>query len=62
MEQPAEVREEQFSTTLCITEALKTCLRCNNSTFNKEHFLQIDGTAQGPHMSFSYSDIINIKT
>ena len=45
MEQPAEAREEQFSTTLCITEALKTCLRCNNSTFNKEHFLQIDGTA-----------------
>ena len=33
------------------------CLECNNSIFNNKHFIQPDGTAQGPHMSCSYSDI-----
>ena len=32
-------------------------LNCNNSIFNNQHYLQVDDTAQGPHMSFSYSDI-----
>ena len=52
-----EAREEQFPPTLCITEALKLCLKCNNSIFDKKHFLQNNGTAQGPHMSCSYGDI-----
>ena len=52
-----EAREEQFSLTLRITEALELCLKCNNSVFNKKHFLQTDGTARGPPMSCSYSDI-----
>ena len=52
-----EAREEQFPPTLCIIEALELCLKCNNSIFNKKHFLQNDGTAQGPHMSCSYGDI-----
>ena len=52
-----EDREEQFPPTLCITEALKLCLKCNNFIFNKRHFLQNDGTAQGPHMPCSYGDI-----
>ena len=52
-----EATEEQFPPTRCITEALELCLKCNNSIFNKKHFLQNDGTAQGPHMSCSYSDI-----
>ena len=30
---------------------------CNNSIFNKKHFLQSDGTAQGPHMPCFYRDI-----
>ena len=51
-----EDREEQFPPPLCITEALKLCLKWNNSIFNKRHFFQNDDTAQGPHMSFSYSD------
>ena len=46
-----EAREEQFPPTLCIIEAPKLCLKCNYSIFNKKHFLQNDGTAQGPHMS-----------
>ena len=33
------------------------CLECNNSIFNDKHFLQSDGTTQGPQMSCSYSDI-----
>ena len=32
-------------------------LTCNNSIFNNRNFLQTDGTAQGPHMSCSNSDI-----
>ena len=37
------------------------CLECNNSKFNNRIFLQSDGTAQGPHMSCSYSDIAMAK-
>ena len=33
-----------------IADALEMCLTCNNSKFNHQHFLQTDGTAQGPHM------------
>ena len=53
-----DVRQDQFPPTACITEALKLCLECNNSIFNNKHFLQSDGTAQGPHMSCSYSHIV----
>ena len=52
-----EARDEQFPPTLCVIDALKLCLKCNNSIFNKKHFLQTDGTAQSPYMSCSYSDI-----
>ena len=41
----------------CILEGSELCLTCNNSIFNNRNFLQTDGTAQGPHMSCSYSDI-----
>ena len=52
-----EAGEEQFSPILWIIEALELCLKCNNSIFNKKCFLQTDGTAEGPHMSCSFSDI-----
>ena len=52
-----EARAGQFPPTPCITEALELCLKCNNSIFNKRHFLQNDSTAQGPHVSCSYGDI-----
>ena len=52
-----ESRQEQFPPTGCIIEALKLCLESNSSVFNNKHFLQTDGTAQGPHMFCSYSDI-----
>ena len=52
-----DARQDQFTPTAGITEALKLCLECNNPIFNNKHFLQNDGTAQGPHMSCSYSDI-----
>ena len=45
----------------CIIDALEICLTCNNSKFNNQHFLQTDGTAQGPHMSCSYADIAMAK-
>ena len=50
-------RQNQFPPAACIIEALKLCLECYNSIFNNKRFLQSDGTAQGPHMSCSYSDI-----
>ena len=31
----------------CLLEAVKLCLSCNNSIFNNESYLQIDGTTQG---------------
>ena len=43
--------------TNCLLEALELCLSCKNSIFNNENYLQTDGTAQGPHMSCSYTDI-----
>ena len=43
--------------TQCIIEAFELCLNCNNSIFNNTNYIQTDGTAQGPHMSCSYSDI-----
>ena len=45
----------------CILEGLELCLTCNNSIFNNRNFLQTDGTAQGPYMSCSYSDIAMSK-
>ena len=42
-------------------DALEICLTCNNSKFNHQHFLQTDGTAQGPHMSCSYAEISMAK-
>ena len=43
--------------TSCILEVLRLCLEYNNSIFNDKFYLQTDGTAQGPPMSCSYSDI-----
>ena len=43
--------------TQCVIEALEQCLSCNNSVFNNADYIQTDSTAQGPHMSCSYSDI-----
>ena len=43
--------------TQCVIEALELCLNCNNSIFNNTNYTQTDGTAQGPHMLCSYSDI-----
>ena len=48
---------DQFTPTVCINEALKLCIKCNNSVFNNKHFLQSDSTAQGPHTSCSYSHV-----
>ena len=52
-----ESRSNQFLPNDCITEALKLCLESHNSIFNNKHYHQRDDTAQGPHMSCSYSDI-----
>ena len=51
-----EARQEQFPPTDCIVEALQFCLESNNSVFDNKHFLRADGTAQGSHISCSYSD------
>ena len=33
------------------------CLNYNNAIFNNQDYLQVDGSAQGPHMFCSYGDI-----
>ena len=53
-----DARQDQFPPMACIIEALKLSLECKNTIFNNKHFLKSDGTAQGPHMSCSYSDIV----
>ena len=50
-------RESKNHPTECVLEALRLCLERNNSVFNDKNFIQTDGTAQGRHMSCSYSDI-----
>ena len=50
-------RESDFSPVECILEALPICLECNNSVFDNVFYQQENGTAMGPHMSCSYSDI-----
>ena len=52
-----EQRTKKDPPTRCIIEALLLCLQCNNTTFLDKQYLQTDGTAQGPHMACSYSDI-----
>ena len=42
----------------CVIETLELCLSCNNSVFNNTNYIQTDGTAQGPHMLYSHSDIV----
>ena len=56
-----DARQDQFPPMACIIEALKLSLECKNTIFKNtifKHFLQSDGTAQGPHMSCSYGDIV----
>ena len=50
-------RTTNFPSTDCIVEAVKICLKHNNSQFKDEHFLQIHGTAMGPKIACSYADL-----
>ena len=43
----------------CIIETLELCFKCNNSVCNNQHYLQVDDTAEGAHMSSLYSDTAN---
>ena len=42
--------------TQCVIEAHELCSNFNHSIFNNTNYIQTDGTAQGPHMSCSYSE------
>ena len=54
-------REFEFLLAECILDALKLWLECNNSVFNNHFYLQVDGTAMGPHIPCWYSDIAMYK-
>ena len=41
----------------CVIEAFDLYLSCNYSVFNNTNYIQKDGTTQGPHTSYLYSDI-----
>ena len=54
-------RESDFPPAECILEDLTICFECNNSVFDNVFYLHENGTAMGPHMSCSYSDISMYK-
>ncbi|XP_071124035.1 uncharacterized protein [Mytilus edulis] len=43
--------------TECLVQLLTLVLKCNNFTFNGDHYLQINGTAMGTKMAPSYANI-----
>ena len=45
----------------CILDAIKLWLECNNSVFNNQLHLRVDGTTMGPHMPCSYRYITMCK-
>ena len=51
---------KNIPSTNCLLEALELCLKCNNSIFNNENYLQINSTAQGLHMLCPYADIVMV--
>ena len=53
--------KSDFPPAECILGALKLCIECNNSAFNYDFYLQVDGTAMDPYTSCSYSDITIYK-
>ena len=50
-------REDKCPPTNCILEATKMCLDLNNCRYLGKNFLQIHGTAMGPHCGCSYADL-----
>ena len=50
-------RETKFPPTDCILEATQMCLDLNNCRYLGKDFLQIYGTAMGPHNACSYADL-----
>ena len=50
-------RAKLYPSTDCLLEAIKITLKCNNSTFNKEHYRQNRGMALGPRNACSYADL-----
>ena len=50
-------REDKTPPAKWIIDALELYLNCNNSIFNNQHYLQVDDTVQGPHMTCSYNDV-----
>ena len=50
-------RENKFSTTACILDAVKICLKSNHCVFKENFFPQIHGTAIGPKNACSHADL-----
>ena len=50
-------RKDKSPPTNCILEATKLCLELNNCRYLGKDFLQIHGTAMGPHNACSYADL-----
>ena len=52
-----ETRTNKSPSTNCIIEGLGIYLKCNNSRFGSQNFLQLNGTATGAPNSCSYADL-----
>ena len=53
-----EQRTDQEPPTECLVEMLTLFLKNNNFTFDRNHHLQINGTAMGTKMAPSYANIL----
>ena len=52
-----ETRANKSPSTDCIIEGLEICLKCNNSRFDSQNLLQLNGTATGAPNSCSYVEL-----
>jgi hypothetical protein len=52
-----EQRTDQEPPTGCLVEMLTLVLKNNNFTFDRNHYLQINGTAMGTKIAPSYANI-----
>ena len=64
LEESLEIMEKEFfpKTNCCIpteylVKMLELILKCNNFTFNRKHFLPINGTAMGTRVAPTYSNL-----
>ena len=64
LEESLRIMEEEFFPktncvipTIFLSKMLELILKCNNFTFNRKHFLQVNGTAMGTRVAPTYANL-----